>query len=98
MKYCFPGNLSHAAISYSESMTNKIFENPLFREANRSGVFLSSCFTHCEGESSFYFDRLVVQGTVMREAVRRWWEDDYATIYNDCTWTFGSNTTCNPTC
>ena len=98
LKYCFPGNLSLSAIAYSESMLDRVIADPLFMRPS-SGIFLSSCFTHCEGSENYYWANLKVEGVLMRDAVELWWGHKNATnVYHDCTWAPDTNVTCNPTC
>jgi hypothetical protein len=99
LTFCFPGNLSLSAISYSETMLERVIADPLFMQSG-SGIFLDSCFTHCEGFEDRFWHKLKVKEVVLRDAVKKWWESQANTTdsYYDCTWTPGSNVSCNPTC
>ena len=82
LQYCFPGNLSVAAISYSDSMLDRIVVNPLFSRAG-SGIFLSSGFTHSEGIENYFWTNSRIQGVSMRDAAGLWWSNSSARLYHD---------------
>jgi len=64
-----------------------------------NGVFEYSCFSHAI-EAGRGWDRVIVDNTLMRDAVRDWFFSDNEPaskhIYKDCFNLF--STTCNPTC
>jgi hypothetical protein len=88
----------------------RIFSIPAFRQVPH-GAFISSCFTHCEGQDDRGFTSIVVQGINMSTAVSRWWSavpkvncatpDTHSVsphFYVDCDWRNTTPYRCNPTC
>ena len=83
---------------YASTFLKVIMFNPKFTQ-NGNGLFEYSCHSHA-AESTNAWVFVSVQGTVMRDAVRKWYfSDDEPSsnhFYKDCV-NYGSFS-CNPTC
>jgi len=84
--------------AYSDAFREAIENNPKFKE-NGNGLFEYSCHTHAV-ETTRAWELYSVQGTIMRDAVRKWYFSDNEPssnhFYKDCT--NHESYTCNPTC
>jgi len=85
-------------LEYSTGFRDVIENHPKMNQ-DGNGLFEYDCYTHAV-ESGFAWDQVSVQGTVMRDAVRKWFFSDNEPAsehtYKDCINT--GVPACNPTC
>jgi len=85
-------------LEYSKGFKDTIENNPKMKQ-DGNGLFEYSCYSHAI-ETGFAWDHVVVQDTVMRDAVRKWFFSDKEPAskhtYKDCVNT--GLPSCNPTC
>jgi len=84
---------------YAQAFRGIVYNSPkLNRDGN--GLFIHSCFAHAEEPYDPWWGRYTVEGTVLRDAVRKWFFSDNEPaskhFYEDCDNT--QTTSCNPTC
>jgi len=83
---------------YATYFRSIVETNPVLAK-DGNGLYEYGCITH-DVEPSYGWDNFIVQGTLLRDAVRDWWLSDNEPsskhIYRDCINRFDEE--CNPTC
>ena len=68
---CSPQEIQ-PAFAYQNAFLERVYAIPnFFRKGN--GAYITSCYTHCEGQDDHVYETLLVQNTSMPAAVERWW-------------------------
>jgi len=84
---------------YASAFRKLLENNPKFKQ-NGNGYFEYSCFTHAIEATTYAWFYVEIQGTAMRDAVKRWYFSDNEPssnhMYKDCI--NHHSFMCNPTC